>query len=103
MNDFLSYILQKIDGDPTRIGEAFEARLTYQEELMLGKLDEELGMCVEKILDAALASATAANNGEISMDFHTRTRVMELTAARKAIHALLTERGTMRHCRNGVN
>jgi hypothetical protein len=103
MNDFLSKVLQKIDGDPSHIGDVFGAKLTYQEELMLSRLDDEMGMCVERIIEVAMANANAANGGEIAIDFNNRERVMTLTCARKAIHDLLAERGTFHASRHGMN
>ncbi|MBK9448024.1 MAG: hypothetical protein IPN95_01130 [Bacteroidetes bacterium] len=103
MDEFLALVLKKIDGDPSRLGEVFSDNLSHQEELMLSKLDEEIGICVERVLDFALTNANAANNGEISIDQNQRDRVMLLTAVRKEIHNLLAQRGTLNQFRDRLN
>ena len=103
MDDFLGLVLKKIDGDPSRLGEVFPDRLNHQEELMLSKLGEEIGICVERVLDLALTNANSANNGEISLDQTQRDRVMLLTAVRKEIHLLLAKRGTFNQFRDRLN
>jgi hypothetical protein len=103
MEDFLVVVLGKIDGDPSRLGEAFPETLNHQEELMLSKLEEEIGMRVERVLDLALAGANAASNGEINMDQAQRDRVMFLTAVRREIRNLLATRGSLTTWRDGLN
>jgi hypothetical protein len=103
MDDFLALVLKKIDGDASRLGEFFPEKLSHQEELMLSKLEEEMGICVERVLDLALTNANAASNGEISMDQHQRDRVMLLTAVRREIHSLLANRGSLNQFRDQLN
>ena len=103
MNSFLSKVLSKIDGDPERLGEVFAAKLSLQEELMLGKLDEEIGIRVDRLLDAALSDATTINNGEIIVETNVRTNVHFLTAVRRAIHKILSERGSLQMWRAGLS
>ncbi|MFN8394871.1 MAG: hypothetical protein U0176_09395 [Bacteroidia bacterium] len=96
MSDFLSKVLPKINCDPSRIGELFSDKLTIQEELMLTKLFDELGLVVERAMDMALASANAANNGEIQLGPEGRQRIIYFTAVRASIYRLIEERGTFR-------
>ncbi len=101
MEDFVAMVLRRMDGDPDRIGEVFGARLSHKDELMLTKIDEDMGACVEGILDLVLAGANFA--GEITMVQQQRDRVMELTAIRRAIHSLVQERGSLQQWRDGLN
>jgi hypothetical protein len=101
MEDFVAMVLRMMDGDPARIGEVFGARLSHKDELMLTKIDEEMGACVEGILDLVLAGANYA--GEITMVQRQRERVMELTAIRCAIHDLVRVRGSLQQWRDGLN
>lgn len=103
MENFLEFVLEKIGGEPAQLGAVFGERLTYQEELMLGKLDHEIGIRVERVLDAALAGANAENNGQILLDLSQRERVMFLTAVRKEIHILIEKRGSLKPWREGLN
>ena len=96
MSDFLSKVLPKINCDPSRIGELFSEKLTMQEELMLTKLFDELGLVVERAMDLALASANSANNGEIQLGTEGRQHILYLTAVRSSIHRLIDQRGTFR-------
>lgn len=99
MKDFLQYVLQKIDFDPKSFGNAYGTKLTHQEELMLSRLNEEIGMRVEAMLEKALVSAQP----EIIMNEAERGFVMELTSIRKAIHNLILERGSLGQWKEGLN
>lgn len=101
MEEFVAKALKMMGNDPARIGDAFGARLTHKDELLLSKIDAELGIVVEGILDLVLAGSNY--NGEMSMGSEQRERVLELTAIRRAIHVLLHERGTLREFREGLN
>jgi hypothetical protein len=99
MDDFLVRILRKIDGDPTRIAEAFGPQLSQQEELMLNKLEEQIAIRVDAILDRALAAVGPM----IMIDAQQKTYVMEMTAIRKAIVNLIAARGTLKIAKAGLN
>ena len=101
MEEFVAKALKMMGGNPSQIGDAFGAKLTSKDELLLSKIDVELGIVVESILDHVLAGANY--NGEMSMGAEQRERVLELTAIRRAIHVLLHERGSLRAFREGLN
>jgi hypothetical protein len=101
MEDFVAQVLEKMNGDLTHLGDAFDATLSHRDELMLTKIEQEMGICVEGILDLALAGADF--NGEVSMAPWQRDRVMELSAIRQMIHALIRERGSFAQWREGLN
>lgn len=101
MNNFVAQVLQRMDGDPSQLGQAFETPLSLHEELLLCKLDEEMGMRVERILDHALASTS--RNGEIMMSQHSKNQVMFFSETRKAIRQLIAERGHLGHWWGGLN
>jgi hypothetical protein len=103
MSNFLEFVLKKIGCDPSRLGEAFAEKLTQQEELMLCKLDDEICICVDRVLDAALHGANASNNNEIMLDSKNRNRVTYLTAMRCEIQKLIAERGSFGPWREGMN
>jgi hypothetical protein len=101
MEDFVAQVLEKMKGDMTHLGDAFDAKLSLRDELMLTKIEQEMGLCVEGIMDLALAGADCG--GEVSMSQWQRDRVMELTAIQKMIHALIRERGSFAQWREGLN
>ncbi len=101
MEAFVAKVLKMMDGDLSRLGEAFAPRLSRKDELMLTKMDQEIGARVEGILDLVLAGANHA--GEMSMGQQQRDHVMQLTAIRRAIHQLIQERGSLKPFREGLN
>jgi hypothetical protein len=101
MEAFVSEVLTKIDGNPERLGELFGKRLSTREELMLTKLDEDIARVVEQALERALTGAHGSQ--EILIDQRGRDRVMELTAFRRALLALIKERGSLAAWRDGLN
>jgi hypothetical protein len=101
MEDFIGKTMEFMNGDIRHLGDVFGATLSTRDELMLTKIDEELGRCVEGILDMVLAGASV--QGEMNLSQGQRDRVMELTAIRRAIFALIKERGTLTKFRDGLN
>jgi hypothetical protein len=101
MEQFIGQALKWMDANAGQLGDAFGKTLSHHDELMLTKIDQEMAICVERILDLALEGANA--QGEIGMSKQQRDRVMELTAIRRAIHTLIEERGTLQKFREALN
>jgi hypothetical protein len=101
MEEFIAQALKLLNGDPRHLGDVFGQQLTQRDELLLTKIDQELGCCVEGILDKVLAGANV--QGEMKLSQSHRDSVMEITAIRRAIYDLILNRGTLRHCRQGLN
>jgi hypothetical protein len=101
MNEFIALALTWMDGSAGQLGDAFEGTLSHRDELMLTKLDQEMAICVDRILSQVLEGANA--HGELDMRQQQRDHVMELTAIRRAIHDLIAERGTLRPFREALN
>ena len=101
MKEFIGQALKWMDANAGQLGDAFGKTLSFHDELMLTKIDQEMAICVERILDLVLEGANA--QGEMDMSAQQRDRVMELTSIRRAIYNLIAERGTLRQFREVLN
>lgn len=98
---FVAEVLELMGGNVIRLRDVFETKLSHREELMLSRMDVEIGNCIEGILDLVLSSS--AINEEMTMDVGQRKRVMELTSIRREIHAMIDERGSLQDWKEGLN
>lgn len=101
MEDFVAQALKMLNGDLSQLGDVFASRLSLKEELMLTKIDQEIAICVEGILDRVMAGSNV--QGEMTMAQQQRDHIMELTAIRRTIHKLIKERGNLGHYSEGLN
>ena len=91
-------LLEALRRNPETLGTSFQNPLSFQEEMMLVKLEKELGHKVHEILDLVLAA-----NAEIILSDEKRAQVIELSYFQKAISHLLTTRGSLRSGNTSLN
>ncbi|MEM0997787.1 MAG: hypothetical protein AAGN35_11925 [Bacteroidota bacterium] len=86
----LEDLLEEFLRDPHSLGRTFSNPLSFPEEFMLNRLEDDLSRRVHALLDLALAGSA-----EIFLNAEQRKQVMELSRFQKSVRQLLQERGSL--------
>ena len=84
-------LIEILKADPTQLGASFHNPLTYQEEMLLIRMDADLARQMDRMLERALGG----NGPEILVHEEQRVHILELAALRNSIIDLLQNQGTI--------
>ena len=91
-------ILQAFIQHPENLANSFSNPLTFQEELLLNRLEEDLARKVDVLLELAFAGGT-----EIAMGQKQRDYIMDMMRFRKVIVNLISDRGRLSATPSALN
>lgn len=83
-------IIRDFAAHPEKLADGFQTPLSFQEEILLKGLKNDLGERISIVLQRVMAGTV-----DMYMSAEEKTYVRELNGIRAAIHKILTTRGTL--------